>query len=348
MVCCFDLAFELILRQMDIPVISKRVDTRFMFCFVLFCNCFVVHSEQDLTTIESTQESDSSGNNGIFNFGLNVVYFVLIVTVGGVICIVVPIAFCASIFYKWKNQQQELELRRIQSEQSAQRNANNIRNGKVRNRNIQLGPIPTNVNMMMADKNNESKVNDIDNAVKSEKKQNNSENKPKINNVNGGDEGKINTDRFTDSDESDEDCLQIEYKLKSVSSSLGFESGTISDKSNCDIILSEHNENHDTLDVTDYKTWNQEQVLAWIKMNLVNNGLGNDQIDHFLKEFKTKSITGKMLSYFQQQLNAGNKNEWNEFRADFSNDNQTFGIWLVIQNAIKAIEMDVNTKGGEA
>ena len=281
--------------------------------FVLFAD-----RERDLKTVESTQESDSSANNSIFNFGLNVVYSVLVVTAGGVICIVCLLLFCASIFHTWKNREQELELRRIQSEQSAQRNANNKKE-KMKNRNIQLAPIPTIANMM-ANNNNNPKLKNDD--MQSEKK-NSKNNLILIKNVNRDDEGKIDTDRFTDSDESDEG-IQIKYKHESVAS-----------------------DNHDTLAATNYKTWNQEQVLSWIKTNLINNGLGNEQIDKFLNEFRTKSITGKMLSQFEQQLNADSEKRWNQFRGEFSKENQTFGIWFAIETAVKAIEIDVNTKGEE-
>ena len=50
-------------------------------------------------------------------------------------------------------------------------------------------------------------------------------------------EGKMDADRLTDSDESDENRSPIPYTLKSVSSSLGFESRSAArDNSGCDII----------------------------------------------------------------------------------------------------------------
>ena len=81
-------------------------------------------------------------------------------------------------------------------------------------------------------------------------------------------------------------------------------------------------------------------------MNLVNNGLEMQQIDNFLNEFSKQSITGRVLSLFEQQLNAGDEKEWNQFRSEFSKENQTFGIWFTIKNAIKEIEIDLQTSTG--
>ena len=81
-----------------------------------------------------------------------------------------------------------------------------------------------------------------------------------------------------------------------------------------------------------YQEWTQKEVLVWIKINLVNNGIENEMTKSFLTEFATKYITGPMLKQLKE-----NKKYIDALKAQFSDKNQAFGIWMVVESAIDSI-----------
>ena len=84
-----------------------------------------------------------------------------------------------------------------------------------------------------------------------------------------------------------------------------------------------------------YQQWTSNEVLIWLKMNLVENGFNNRLISSFLKEFNDMFITGAIL---QQMKN--NEKLIDNMRNEFSKKNQAFGIWLVIKSLIQNIGND--------
>ena len=88
-----------------------------------------------------------------------------------------------------------------------------------------------------------------------------------------------------------------------------------------------------------YFKWDRKQVLIWIKLNLINNGLDNNIVKSFLKEFSQKYVTGAMLEQFYN-----NPELIKGLKAEFSQKHQVFGIWMVFETSLRNIGDNVNHK----
>ena len=69
----------------------------------------------------------------------------------------------------------------------------------------------------------------------------------------------------------------------------------------------------------------------------MNNGLNEDKAKSFLKEFAKLSISGGTLHAINHNNNV---NKFKEFRQEFSETNQAYGIWMVVQACIENIGKD--------
>ena len=87
------------------------------------------------------------------------------------------------------------------------------------------------------------------------------------------------------------------------------------------------------IDRSKYDTWSQKEVLIWLKMSLVENGIDNEIIKSFLKEFSRKYVTGAMLVRFQKD-----EKLLDSLQEQFSARNQAFGLWMVVKTALKGID----------
>ena len=86
------------------------------------------------------------------------------------------------------------------------------------------------------------------------------------------------------------------------------------------------------LNENNYQEWSQKQVLVWIKLLLVKNGIVHEMIKSFLTEFSTKCITGSVLKTFKQQPKL-----IDALKSQFTQNNQAFGIWIIIQSSITSL-----------
>ena len=82
-----------------------------------------------------------------------------------------------------------------------------------------------------------------------------------------------------------------------------------------------------SLDESTYQHWTEKQVLIWLKENLINNGLGQDDAKKFLKEFAKMKIIGGTLHGLKNNITS-----IDQFRSEFSKENQAFGIWVCCSN----------------
>ena len=89
-----------------------------------------------------------------------------------------------------------------------------------------------------------------------------------------------------------------------------------------------------------YQQWTKQQVLTWLKENLVNNGLTQEEAKEFLKEFVTMTVTGGTLHSLKNDSNFDKKFE--ALRREFSNKNQGFGIWTVVQTCIENLGQNIH------
>ena len=81
-----------------------------------------------------------------------------------------------------------------------------------------------------------------------------------------------------------------------------------------------------------YQDWTQKEVLIWLKMILLNNGMEKNMIKSFLIEFSQKCVSGVVLKHLKS-----NEKLIDSMMTQFSQKNQAFGIWLVIKSAILAL-----------
>ena len=79
--------------------------------------------------------------------------------------------------------------------------------------------------------------------------------------------------------------------------------------------------------------FSQKEVLIWIKINLSKNGINNNKIKLFLIEFNKKCITGSILLKFKN-----NEKLIDSFIKQFSEENQAFGIWMILKSMIQNID----------
>ena len=93
-----------------------------------------------------------------------------------------------------------------------------------------------------------------------------------------------------------------------------------------------------SLDEIKYQHWSEKEVLIWLKENLLNNGLGEDDAKHFLKEFAKMKIIGGTLHALKNNSNI----EFSTLRSEFSNKNQAIGIWMVVQSCIQNIGENIH------
>ena len=85
----------------------------------------------------------------------------------------------------------------------------------------------------------------------------------------------------------------------------------------------------------DISKWNERDVIIWLKKNLLNNGFNKQIILSFLEEFQAKYITGKLLLQLKNQPNL-----IDELKKEFSQQNQAFGIWMVIRTEIQSLDQN--------
>ena len=89
--------------------------------------------------------------------------------------------------------------------------------------------------------------------------------------------------------------------------------------------------------------WSMEEVLEWIKMILINEGLNvSNVINPFLNEFSSKNITGKMLLRFENDIDSNDNSMIEQFGKEFSKENQSFGVWMTIKSEIKNLNNNSN------
>ena len=81
-----------------------------------------------------------------------------------------------------------------------------------------------------------------------------------------------------------------------------------------------------------YVSWTQKQVILWLKMHLVNNGINRKIVKEFLIEFSSKCITGQILQSLKE-----NPQMIDDLRKDFTPNNQAFGLWAVVKIGIQGI-----------
>ena len=87
---------------------------------------------------------------------------------------------------------------------------------------------------------------------------------------------------------------------------------------------------------TKYQEWSQKDVLVWLKDSLISNGLSKEKTKSFLKEFSTKYITGGTLDELKN-----NPQLVDELKSDFGDENQAFGIWIVVKRCIRNIDSPI-------
>ena len=78
-----------------------------------------------------------------------------------------------------------------------------------------------------------------------------------------------------------------------------------------------------------YQEWTQKQVLIWFKNVLLDNNFEKHTVLSFLKELKTKCVTGKTLEQLKKTHEV-----LMTFQSQFSTNNQAFALWLAVQTAI--------------
>ena len=93
-----------------------------------------------------------------------------------------------------------------------------------------------------------------------------------------------------------------------------------------------HDDMAEIVNESNYQEWSQLQVYNWLKMNLVKNGIKNAMIESFLNEFDDKGIAGHTLSELKN-----NQHMIDQLKSDFSKQNQAFGIWMLVKNAIISV-----------
>ena len=92
-----------------------------------------------------------------------------------------------------------------------------------------------------------------------------------------------------------------------------------------------------SLDENRYQQWTEKQVLLWLKENLLNNGVSQDDAKNFLKEFAKMKIVGGTLHGLKTD-----NNSINQFKKEFSPKNQAFGIWIVVRNCIQNVGQNIH------
>ena len=96
-------------------------------------------------------------------------------------------------------------------------------------------------------------------------------------------------------------------------------------------------------DENNYQTWNRQQVLMYLKDNLIANGMSENETKSFLKEFAKKRVTGGVI---QTIKNDSNDQLFNQLKSEFSQKNQAFGIWVVVKTCFKTVGQ--STTNGKA
>ena len=92
-----------------------------------------------------------------------------------------------------------------------------------------------------------------------------------------------------------------------------------------------------SLDESKYQQWSEKEVLVWLKENLLNNGLAEDDAKYFLKEFAKMKFIGGTLHALKNDIGS-----IDGFRNEFSKKNQVYGIWMVVRSCIQNIGENIH------
>ena len=90
-------------------------------------------------------------------------------------------------------------------------------------------------------------------------------------------------------------------------------------------------------DESRYEKWTEKQVLIWLKENLMNNLFDENIVKAFLNEFAQMRVSGSVLHTLKND-----NNKVDQLRNEFSDKNQAFGIWVVVQNCIENVGQNIN------
>ena len=107
---------------------------------------------------------------------------------------------------------------------------------------------------------------------------------------------------------------------------------------NSDVIDAIINDNSDAVGIRSiddqWREWKQKETTEWIKAVLLENNFSEQAIDQFMSNvFLKLNINGKVLLQLKT-----NSEFWNDFKDTMKNE--SLGIWIVISNAIKELELN--------
>ena len=79
-----------------------------------------------------------------------------------------------------------------------------------------------------------------------------------------------------------------------------------------------------------WHSWSQQHVTQWIQSILVKNIDDHQAINNFMIEFEAHCVNGKVLKKMKEQ------NVLKDFKLLFAN--QSFGIWMFVEDAILSLK----------
>ena len=160
-----------------------------------------------------------------------------------------------------------------------------------------------------------------------------------VNNNNDTDESKCVETLTMEAVEGDGNGTNVTKKLKSINdellhrdNKLGSVGKNISKAVN--VVVKRDPKNTGGPNEKNYLQWNQRDVLIWIKMHLVNNGIDHNIIKSFLTQLSKKCVTGVVIGKMKQEPLL-----MNELKLQFIDDCY-WGVWVIIQSAIASIDDD--------
>ena len=137
--------------------------------------------------------------------------------------------------------------------------------------------------------------------------------------------GNTNANRNVTAYGSDDD--QVQLQLEEEEGNVNNNSSNIDININNDGVLVDHVGDEQE---SNFIQWTAEQVSVWIEQKLVENGIGQDKIKTFLKEFDTMSVSGQVILRIQKDNSL-----IDQLKQEFSDENRkAFGIWVIVKSSV--------------